>query len=86
MGELPEHKAARRLVALSPIRGIVTMHQLGRMAFRMIWGITGVIVAAGWAVYGLVGSNSNVFLAVMVAVTIVLYGSTAVLVRRRQGA
>jgi hypothetical protein len=62
------------------------MLQLNRQAIRVLWGVIGAIVAAGWAVYGLVASDSNIFLAVMVAVTIVLYGSAAAFVRPRQGA
>ena len=62
------------------------MLQQNHQAYRALWGVAGAIVAAGWAVYGIVWSNSNIFLAVMVAVTIVAYGSLAAFMRLRRGA
>lgn len=62
------------------------MLQQNRQAYRALWGVVGAMVAAGWAVYGIVGSNSNIFLAAMVAITIVAYGSLAAFMRLRSGA
>lgn len=46
-------------------------------------GLIGVVLAAGWVTYGVLGESSQVFLAVMLALTIVLGGVGTFLVRVR---
>jgi hypothetical protein len=48
-----------------------------------IWGFVGVLLAAGWAAYGILGGN-QVFLAVMVVLSIVLSGAAIYLFRARR--
>ena len=56
------------------------MH-IERSAYRTIWLAVAVLLAAGWAAYGLVGNDSSAFLVAMVIATIVLGGGTALLLR-----
>jgi hypothetical protein len=49
-----------------------------------MWGFFGILLAAGWAAYGIIGGESQVFLAVMVALSIVLVGVAVFVVRVRQ--
>ena len=48
-----------------------------------IWGIVGVILAAGWVAYGLLGDENSVFLAIMVILTIILGGLATFVFRAR---
>jgi hypothetical protein len=49
-----------------------------------MWGFFAVLLGAGWAAYGIVGGESQVFLAVMVALSIVLAGVATFVVRVRR--
>jgi hypothetical protein len=48
-----------------------------------MWGLFGVVLAAGWVAYGMLGNGSQVFLTVMLILTIVLGGVATFLVRVR---
>ena len=48
-----------------------------------IWGIVGLILAVGWILYVLIGTNSHIFLTVMIVLSIALGGIAALLGRRR---
>ena len=48
-----------------------------------IWGVIIVIVLAGWAAYGILSGGNQIFLAVMLVLSILLVGGTAALVRKR---
>ena len=48
---------------------------------RSYWSLTWVVIAGGWAAYGILGGG-NVFLAIMVVLTMVL-GAARGLARRR---
>lgn len=58
------------------------MFQVDRQVYSALWGFCGVLMAAGWAAYGLL-EGGTVFLTVMVVLSIVLFGGMAVLVKRR---
>jgi hypothetical protein len=45
--------------------------------------VVGLLLAAGWALYGIAANDNKGFLAVMVVLSILLGGGTAVLVRPR---
>ena len=45
------------------------------------WALTAIVLGAGWAAYGIL-DGGKVFLAVMVAATMILGGGTAMLSRR----
>jgi hypothetical protein len=51
-----------------------------------IWGLVIVVLLAGWAAYGISGGagNPQVFLTVMVVLSILLVGGFLALVRRRK--
>ena len=53
-------------------------------AYGAIWALVAIILGAGWAAYGIIGTSSQIFLVVMVVATMLLAGGTAVLLRRRQ--
>jgi hypothetical protein len=59
------------------------MFMVDRPVYSALWGLVGIVLAAGWAAYGLLGGG-NVFLTVMVVLSIVLGGGVAVLVRVRR--
>ena len=48
-----------------------------------IWGLTGAVLAAGWAAYGITGGGT-IFLAIMVAATILLGAVATFIVRVRE--
>jgi hypothetical protein len=48
-----------------------------------LWGLIGVVLAAGWVAYGTLGGGNQVFLTVMLVLTIVLAGVATFLVRVR---
>ena len=48
-----------------------------------IFGLVAIILAAGWAAYGLIGDSNQLFLTIMVVLTILLGAGAAVLVRAR---
>jgi hypothetical protein len=52
-------------------------------SYRSIWALIVILLAAGWAAYGLIGDGSAIFLTIMVVLTIVLSGGAAVLLRAR---
>jgi hypothetical protein len=59
------------------------MIQVSTQAYRAIWAFMGILIGAGWAAFGIVGGENQVFLAIMVVISMVLGGGTAVLLRRR---
>ncbi len=58
------------------------MIQVDARTQASIWGVIVVIVGAGWAAYGILGGD-QVFLAVMLVLSILLVGGAAALVRKR---
>ncbi len=50
-----------------------------------IFGLVAILLAAGWAAYGIL-SGGQVFLAIMVVLSILLVGGAAVLMRVRKSA
>ena len=48
-----------------------------------IWGLTGAVLAVGWAAYGIIGGGT-IFLAIMVAATIMLGAVATFIVRVRE--
>ena len=58
------------------------MFQVDPRTQSSIWGVIITIVGAGWAAYGILGGG-QIFLAVMLVLSIVLVGGTFVLVRKR---
>jgi hypothetical protein len=48
-----------------------------------IWGIVGLILAIGWILYVLIGTNNHVFLTVMIVLSIALGGFATFMGRRR---
>ncbi len=50
---------------------------------QSIWGIVGLILAVGWILYVLIGTNSHIFLTVMIVLSIALGGIAALFGRRR---
>lgn len=48
-----------------------------------IFGLIGLVLAAGWVAYGMLGNGNQVFLAVMVILTMVLGAGAALLLRSR---
>jgi hypothetical protein len=59
------------------------MIQVNAQAYGAIWAFVGILIGAGWAAFGIVGGENQIFLAIMVVITMVLGGGTAVLLRRR---
>ncbi len=55
--------------------------RIGQSTYRSIWLAVALLLAAGWAAYGLVGKGSSAFLAAMVIASIILGGGTALLLR-----
>ena len=62
------------------------MFQVDARIQSSIWGLVFVIVAASWMAYSLLGGagNPQVFLTVVMVLSIVLIGGTAALVRKRK--
>ena len=48
-----------------------------------VWGIVGLILAIGWILYVLIGTNNHTFLVVMIVLTIALGGVATFMGRRR---
>jgi hypothetical protein len=59
------------------------MIRVDRRTYGSIWAFIAILLAAGWAAYGLIGSGNAIFLTLMVVATIILGGGAAVLVRQR---
>jgi hypothetical protein len=59
------------------------MIRVDRRSYRSIWAFVAILLAAGWAAYGLIGSGNAIFLTLMVVATIIVGGGIAVLVRPR---
>lgn len=57
------------------------MFKVERMAYRMVRLVVALLLGAGWAAYGLIGSENSVFLTVMVVATIILGGGAAILLQ-----
>jgi fatty acid desaturase len=59
------------------------MTEVQPRARSALWGLIAVILAAGWATFGILGGG-QVFLAIMVALSILLTGIATFLVRVRR--
>jgi len=59
------------------------MIRVDRRSYTSIWAFIAILLAAGWAAYGLIGEGNAIFLTLMVVATIILGGGVAVLVRPR---
>jgi hypothetical protein len=59
------------------------MIRVDRRSYTSIWALIAVLLAAGWAAYGIIGGGNPIFLTLMVVATIILGGGAAVLVRPR---
>ncbi len=62
------------------------MISIERRAYRVMWALIGLLLAAGWVVYGMAASGNRTFLIVMVVLSILLAGGAAILLRPRPGA
>jgi hypothetical protein len=59
------------------------MIRVDRRSYTSIWALIAILLAAGWAAYGIIGGGNPIFLTLMVVATIILGGGAAVLVRTR---
>jgi hypothetical protein len=59
------------------------MIRVDRRSYGSLWAFIAILLAAGWAAYGLIGGGNAIFLTLMVVATIILGGGAAVLVRPR---
>jgi hypothetical protein len=59
------------------------MIRVDRRSYGSIWALIALLLAAGWAAYGIVGGGNTIFLTFMVVATIILAGGAALLVRPR---
>jgi hypothetical protein len=59
------------------------MIRVDRRSYGSIWALIALVLAAGWAAYGLIGDGNTVFLTLMVVASIILAGGAAVLLRPR---
>jgi hypothetical protein len=59
------------------------MIRVDRRSYTSIWALIAILLAAGWAAYGIIGGSNPIFLTLMVVATIILGGGAAVLVRPR---
>ena len=59
------------------------MIQVDRPTFSAIWRLSALALGAGWVVYALLGRDSQVFLVVMIVLSMVLFGGIAAVFRRR---
>ena len=59
------------------------MIRVDRRTHTSIWALIAILLAAGWAAYGIIGGGNSIFLTLMVVATIILGGGAAVLVRAR---
>lgn len=60
-----------------------SMIQVDPRTRTSIWGLVAVVLAAGWVAYGILGGG-QVFLVVMVVLSILLGGAALFLVRTRK--
>ena len=60
------------------------MIQVDGPTFAAIWRLSALALAAGWVVYAMLGRDSQVFLVVMVVLSMVLFGGLAAVFRRRR--
>ncbi|GAB1645342.1 hypothetical protein KRMM14A1259_57650 [Krasilnikovia sp. MM14-A1259] len=59
------------------------MFELDPKRYRAVWALIGILLGAGWAVYGMTGGGRT-FLTVMVVLSMVLGAGGAVLLRSRR--
>lgn len=59
------------------------MIELDPRTYGAIWGLLTLIVGAGWAAYGILGGG-NVFLVIMVVLSMGLLGGAGIVLRRRR--
>lgn len=57
------------------------MFQLNQQSRGAIWGLIALILGAGWVAYGMLGNGNQVFLTIMVILSMVLAGGAALLLR-----
>jgi hypothetical protein len=62
------------------------MIQVDGPTFSAIWRLAALALGAGWVVYALLGRESQVFLVVMIVLSMVLFGGIGAVVRRRRDA
>ena len=60
------------------------MIQVDRSTFGAIWRLGALALGAGWVVYALLGRDSQVFLVVMIVLSMVMFGVLGAVFRRRQ--
>jgi len=60
------------------------MFQVDPRTQSSIWGVIITIAGAGWAAYAILSGGSQIFLAAMLVLSILLVGGTAALVRKRK--
>jgi hypothetical protein len=59
------------------------MIRVDRRSHTSIWALIAILLAAGWAAYGIIGGGNPIFLTLIVVATIILGGGAAILVRSR---
>lgn len=60
------------------------MIQVEKQQYGTIWAIIGLVLAAGWVAFGMLGNGNTVFLTVMVILSLVLGGGAAIVLRARK--
>ena len=60
------------------------MIQVDRSTFGAIWRLSSLALGAGWVVFALLGRDSQVFLVVMIVLSMVLFGAVGAVFRRRR--
>jgi hypothetical protein len=60
------------------------MIQVDRATFSAIWRLGALALGAGWVVFALLGRDSQVFLAVMIVLSMVMFGVLGAVFRRRR--
>jgi hypothetical protein len=59
--------------------------QVNGSTFTAIWRLSALALGAGWVVFAFVGRGSQVFLVVMIVLSMVLGGGITAVLRRRDG-
>jgi hypothetical protein len=57
--------------------------QVDGPTFSAVWRLSALVLGAGWVVYAFVGRDSQVFLVVMIVLSMVLFGALGAVFRRR---
>ena len=61
------------------------MIQVNPQTYGAIWGLIGLILAVGWIPFGMLGNGNQVFLTIMVILSMVSFAGAGLLLRRRRG-